>query len=202
MSKVILDACCGSRMCWFDKEHPAAVYMDCRELETELCDGRKLVIRPDVVGDFRAMPFADCSFRLVVFDPPHLRWCGEGSWMKAKYGQLNRETWQDDLRRGFAECFRVLMPHGVLVFKWNERQVKLNEVVKLAPMPPLFGQRAGKTHWLVFMKPMPEALEHPGMDEEQAQETVCALENVVHDLVHGKTHAPSQVLQSRDFDIE
>lgn len=176
--------------------------MDCRELETELCDGRKLVIRPDVVGDFRAMPFADCSFRLVVFDPPHLRWCGEGSWMKAKYGQLNRETWQDDLRRGFAECFRVLMPHGVLVFKWNERQVKLNEVVKLAPMPPLFGQRAGKTHWLVFMKPMPEALEHPGMDEEQAQETVCALENVVHDLVHGKTHAPSQVLQSRDFDIE
>ena len=36
---------------------------------------------------------------------------------------------------------------------------------------------------------VPEALEHPGMD-------------VVHDLVHGKTHAPSQVLQSRDFDIE
>lgn len=49
---------------------------------------------------------------------------------------------------------------------------------------------------------VPEALGHPGMDEEQAQETVCALEDVVHDLVHGKTHAPSQVLQSRDFDIE
>ena len=128
MSKVVLDACCGSRMFWFDKEHPAAVYMDCRELETELCDGRKLVIRP------------------------HLRWCGEGSWMKAKYGQLNRETWQDDLRRGFAECFRVLMPHGVLVFKWNEEQVRINDVLKLAPVAPLFGQRAGKTHWLVFMK--------------------------------------------------
>lgn len=152
MNKVILDACCGSRMFWFDKEHPAAVYMDCRELETELCDGRKLVIRPDVVGDFRAMPFADCSFRLVVFDPPHLRWCGEGSWMKAKYGQLNRETWQDDLRRGFAECFRVLMSHGVLVFKWNEEQVRINDVLKLAPVTPLFGQRTGKTHWLVFMK--------------------------------------------------
>ena len=52
MNKVILDACCGSRMFWFDKEHSAAVYMDCRELETELCDGRKLVIRPDVVGGF------------------------------------------------------------------------------------------------------------------------------------------------------
>lgn len=26
--KQILDACCGSRMFWFDKEHPATVFMD------------------------------------------------------------------------------------------------------------------------------------------------------------------------------
>jgi len=152
MSKVILDACCGSRMFWFDKVHPAAVFMDNRELETELCDGRKLVIRPDVVGDFRAMPFADGSFRLVVFDPPHLLNAGESSWLVKKYGRLDKNTWRDDLRQGFRECFRVLMPAGVLVFKWNECQVKLREVVKLSPLAPLFGQRSGKTHWLVFIK--------------------------------------------------
>lgn len=26
--KKILDACCGSRMCWFDKDNPDTVFMD------------------------------------------------------------------------------------------------------------------------------------------------------------------------------
>lgn len=54
-----------------------------------------------------------------------------------------------------AECFRVLEPEGVLVFKWNETQVKIGEVLALTPEPPLFGHlsgRKGLTHWLVFMK--------------------------------------------------
>jgi len=45
---------------------------------------------------------------------------------------------------------------GVLVFKWNETQVKLREVLALTPHAPLFGNTSGKkagTHWLVFMKP-------------------------------------------------
>lgn len=150
--KKILDACCGSRMFWFDRQHPKTVYMDCRSVETELCDGRKLVVSPDVVGDFRNMPFDDCSFKLVVFDPPHLVNLGESSWMAKKYGKLSKGTWQNDLRKGFEECFRVLKEDGVLVFKWNEQQIPINDVVKLAPVQPLFGQRSGKTHWLVFMK--------------------------------------------------
>lgn len=152
MIKTVLDACCGSRMFWFDRENPNAVFMDNRTLETTLCDGRRLVITPDVVGDFRSIPFFDETFRLVVFDPPHLLNAGDTSWLAQKYGKLNRETWRDDLRRGFDECFRVLKPQGVLVFKWNEDQIKIGEVVKLAPIQPLFGQRGGKTHWLVFMK--------------------------------------------------
>ena len=59
--KKILDACCGSRMCWFDKDNPDTVFMDCRSEEHTLCDGRRLEIRPDVVGDFRKMPFPDNS---------------------------------------------------------------------------------------------------------------------------------------------
>lgn len=52
--KAILDACCGSRMFWFDRRHPDVVFMDRREETHMLCDGRTLEIKPDVVGDFRA----------------------------------------------------------------------------------------------------------------------------------------------------
>lgn len=103
-------------------------------------------------GDFRAMPFSDGAFRLVVFDPPHLIHAGESSWLAKKYGKLDRETWQEDLKAGFRECFRVLEPGGVLVFKWCEDQVSTAEVLKLAIHEPLFGHRRGKTVFLVFMK--------------------------------------------------
>lgn len=70
--KRILDACCGSRMFYFDKKNPEVLYQDNRELETTLCDGRHLLIKPDVKMDFRNMKYADNSFKVVVFDPPHL----------------------------------------------------------------------------------------------------------------------------------
>ena len=104
--------------------------------------------------DFRELPFADNTFRLVSFDPPHLTQAGPRSWLAAKYGKLGND-WREDLRAGFLECFRVLQPSGVLVFKWNETQVKLREILPLTPNKPLFGQvsgRNGMTHWLVFMK--------------------------------------------------
>ena len=37
----ILDACCGSKMFWFDTDRHDTVFMDNRELDTELCDGRR-----------------------------------------------------------------------------------------------------------------------------------------------------------------
>ncbi len=46
--KKILDACCGSRMFWFDRENPDVIFADNREVETTLCDGRHLLIKPDV----------------------------------------------------------------------------------------------------------------------------------------------------------
>lgn len=151
MKKNILDACCGSRMFWFDRKHKNVVFMDKRELDTTLCDGRKLEVKPDVIGDFRAIPFPDKSFKLVVFDPPHLVNAGDNSWLAKKYGKLE-SNWENDLKQGFAECFRVLEENGILIFKWNEEQISINEVVKLSPIEPLFGNRRGKTHWLCFMK--------------------------------------------------
>lgn len=58
----ILDACCGSKMFWFDREHKETVYMDNRMENTTLCDGRKLIVKPDIVADFRKMPFENETF--------------------------------------------------------------------------------------------------------------------------------------------
>lgn len=142
-------------MMWFDKQNADVMYGDNRHEQHTLCDGRTLRIEPDMQMDFRALPFPDGSFKLVAFDPPHLRHAGEKSWLRAKYGVLGAD-WREDLRAGFSECFRVLDSDGVLVFKWAEDQVKLKEVLALAPIQPLFGHptgRKGLTHWYVFMKP-------------------------------------------------
>lgn len=149
--KRVLDATCGSRMIWFDKQNPDVLYMDNRELTTTLCDGRILNVHPDVIADFRDMPFKDNTFYLVVFDPPHLIKAGKKSWLAKKYGILE-DTWQEDIRQGFKECIRVLKPNGTLIFKWNEDQIKLTEILKAIDYKPLFGNRRSKTHWLVFMK--------------------------------------------------
>ncbi|EQA5992341.1 class I SAM-dependent methyltransferase [Staphylococcus pseudintermedius] len=149
--KRILDACCGSRMFWFDKNNRNTVFMDNRQLQTNLCDGRKLEVNPNIVADFRNMPFDDESFYMVVFDPPHFLRGGDKSWLVQKYGRLN-ETWPEDLKRGFDECMRVLKPNGTLIFKWNEEQIKLSEVLKCFSQKPLIGNKRSKTHWLVFMK--------------------------------------------------
>lgn len=162
MKRDILDPCCGPRSMWFDPANPRVVFGDKRKETVVVTDQshgrvggtRTLVIDPDVDLDFRALPYADGSFRLVAFDPPHLVRAGSKSWLAARYGTLSAD-WRDDLRAGFAECFRVLADGGVLVFKWNETQVKLRDVLALTPHAPLFGQKSGKsgmTHWLVFTK--------------------------------------------------
>ena len=147
----ILDACCGSRMFWFDKENDDVTYMDNRELETNLSDDRKLIVAPDIVADFRNMPFEDESFHMVVFDPPHLLRGGDNSWLVQKYGRLD-EKWPEDIKQGFEESMRVLKTNGTLIFKWNEDQLKLSEILKCFNRKPLFGNKRAKTHWLVFMK--------------------------------------------------
>lgn len=147
----ILDVCCGSKMFWFDKNNKNTTYMDIRKLSTQLCDGRVFEVNPDVIGDFRNIPFNNNSYDLVVFDPPHLFHAGDHSWLGIKYGILS-ENWQTDIKQGFSECFRVLKPNGFLIFKWCEEQIKLSEILKLCDCNPLFGNKRAKTHWIVFLK--------------------------------------------------
>lgn len=157
--KHILDATCGSRTIWFDKAHPAVLYVDKRDEEHVLSRGannseRKCYVHPDEMVDFTDMPYDDNTFDLVVFDPPHLVNVGENAWLKKKYGKLPDE-WQPLIRDGFKECMRVLRTHGTLVFKWCETDIPTRDVIEAIGQEPLFGHRSGKrsqTHWMCFMK--------------------------------------------------
>ena len=172
--KPIIDVCCGGKIFWFDKQNPNVEFCDIRKIETTLCDGRAFAVKPDTVADFTALPFPNDTYKLVVFDPPHLLRNTGKSKFADMYGSLNEKAaptgyqqikygalyadWRDMISQGFSECFRVLEPFGILIFKWNETDIKTSEVLRLTPEQPLFGNRSGKrsnTHWICFMK-MPE----------------------------------------------
>jgi len=159
--KVILDVCCGGKMFWFNKNHPNTIYQDIRT-ESKGCIPIRpnFNVSPDKIGDFRNMEFPDKSFKLVVFDPPHLLKGGKTGWQRKKYGILSKDTWKEDLLQGFSECWRVLEDYGVLIFKWNEYSIAFREVLDLFPVQPLFGHptaRSGKTKWFCYMK-IPEEM--------------------------------------------
>lgn len=155
-NKLILDACCGPRMFWFNKQNPNVLYQDIRQESKGYIPIRpSCEVSPDVLMDFRKMSHPDKIFKLVVFDPPHLLTGGENGWYRKKYGILDKATWKEDIKQGFAECWRVLDDYGTLVFKWNEESIPIKDVLKLFPIEPLFGHptaRSGKTKWCVFFK--------------------------------------------------
>ena len=150
--KYILDVCCGARMFYYDKTSPHVYYMDKRSGTFQLTSGKTVEILPDIVASFEAIPFPSESFRLVIFDPPHLRNRGAKSNMSKWYGELYR-GWQDEIANGFKECFRVLENHGILLFKWCEADIKLSVVLELCPYRPLLGTRTNtKTAFITFLK--------------------------------------------------
>src|SRR3546814_2932829 len=99
-NKRVLDPCSGGRSTWFDRNHPDVVFGDVRSETLTVTDNsrgnptgqRTLRIEPDVMLDFRDLPYADATFRLVAFDPPHLVHAGPRSWLAARYGQDRKRT--------------------------------------------------------------------------------------------------------------
>lgn len=162
--KFILDACCGPRMMWFNKKHPNCIYIDERVEVKGFVDNRdKREIKPDIQMDNRKMSFNDNSFKLVVWDPPHIiQKPSPKCRMTQTFGCLSPETWQHDLKRSFNECWRVLKDYGVLIVKWNECSKKLDVLLRIVEREPLFGQKINnaekktkdkaRTYWLCFMK--------------------------------------------------
>ena len=157
----VLDVCCGPRGFWYNKRDPRALYNDIRGKETHIVVDRSkksgtrtITIDPDTQHSFAELPFDDDTFYHVVFDPPHLQKAGDSSWLVKRYGKLS-EGWDNEIRSGFSECFRVLKPFGTLIFKWNETDVVLSELLKLTDQVPLYGHISGKhskTHWVAFIK--------------------------------------------------
>jgi SAM-dependent methyltransferase len=154
----VLDVCCGGRHFWFDKNDERAFFLD-KRIETIFWGGKQrpgrcpTIINPDCQSDFTALPFPENTFSLVVFDPPH-GFFGKTGIMAKTYGILD-DNWKEILIQGFSECFRVLKSNGVLIFKWNEVQIKVAEILSLTPEKPLFGNKSGKlqkTHWIAFLK--------------------------------------------------
>lgn len=158
----VLDACCSIRSFWFDKRDPRAMFVDVRNetivrKDTGTARGeRSLVIAPDIQADFTNLPFPDCSFWHVVFDPPHKKRDEyNGGFLVQHYGILKGD-WQEMLRNGFCECFRVLKPGGTLIFKWADTEFPLKQILTLTPEKPLYGHtrqhRTCGTHWVAFLK--------------------------------------------------
>lgn len=155
--KRVLDATCGSRMMWFDRNDNRALFADIRTESMTLCDGRALEITPDAEVDFTCMPFANNTFYLVVFDPPHFDKLGDKSWLAQKYGKLT-SSWEIEIKEGFQECMRVVKPNGTIIFKWNIRQISLSKIISVIGHKPLFGHtttKNGQTIWMTFIKDEP-----------------------------------------------
>jgi len=158
LARPVLDVCCGSRAFWFDKQDGRTLFLDKRRcvLPRTHSDSPRapVVIEPDIQCDFTNLPLPSATFSLVVFDPPHLiNTIGNGN--VAKYYGVLPSDWREELRKGFAECFRVLKPNGTLIFKWNECRIPVREILALTPEKPLFGHKTGKlsqTHWVAFLK--------------------------------------------------
>lgn len=149
----ILDPCCGSKMFYHDKESDAVMFCDIRELHTKLCDGRELHIQPNKLIDVTNMEdIANEAFNCIIFDPPHLVKVGESSWLAQKYGKLP-VLWEEWMIKAFTECFRVLKPGGMLLFKWSNEDIPHKDVLRCAlPYLPLAGDKQGKTRWTFFVK--------------------------------------------------
>jgi len=146
---MILDSTAGKRMMWFQKNYEETIYMDI-----------KREVKPTIVADFRALPFRDEVFDLVIFDPPHTQPGSKGIFYR-DFGSIRSSLVIPTLYKASRELFRVLKQGHFLIFKWNTHDKDLNRVLTAFPYKPLFGQRTtgkihyrdtSRTYWVTFQK--------------------------------------------------
>lgn len=149
-AKKILDLSAGNRHIWFDKNHPAALYVDVRA-----------EVSPDIIADTRRLP-ADVGdgYDLVVFDPPHCNF-GKTSRMVKDYGHHTAAEIRSIVSDTAREAHRVTVPAALMAFKWNTHDQKLEKILALMNdyWEPLFGhivsapqRRPSTTYWVMLRR--------------------------------------------------
>jgi SAM-dependent methyltransferase len=81
--------------------------------------------RPDVVADNRRLPFEDCCFDVLVYDPPHIpnQGCDQSKDFNTRFGLVLKSFAENGYNFThlyppfLREAFRVLRPEGVLFCK-------------------------------------------------------------------------------------
>jgi len=140
--KFILDACCGGRQIWFQKEQENTIFLDIREVEKGIIKLQpNFCIKPNIIGDYRDLPFPDKSFKLVVWDIPHIMGKKINGIIQTKYGYLDKDNYEEDLKKGFDEIWRILDDYGVLEFKYAD--IIFGTITK---------KGVNNTFWVCFMK--------------------------------------------------
>lgn len=154
-NKEILDVCCGGKMFWWDKNNKDTLFCDIRQHDKgyiEACPN--WACEPDIIADYRDLPFSEESFSLIVWDIPHIK-KDSGGIISKKYGSLG-DNWKEDSKKAFDSIWRVLKKNGTLIFKYSDLDIKLKDMLDLFPEKPLFGTISKKavnnTYWIVFFK--------------------------------------------------
>lgn len=158
MNKLILDAGCGGKHIWLDKNNKATVYIDIRKKDRGYIPARpNWECQPDIIADTRKLPFKDNTFKLIVWDPPHIKRNYDNHYFGKKYGILSPITWPSDLKNSFNELWRVLNNHGILTLKFSNSDIPFKKVLRQFHVQPLFGTTTSRndrieTRWFTFMK--------------------------------------------------
>jgi len=164
----ILDATSSFRRMWKDKSNSATVFMDVRSNSQIHSDWSACMVQKSrdtnigfrkltIQADFSHLPFKDEAFYHVNFDPPQLIHLGKTSIYYKQYGALEADTWRFTLKQAAKELWRVLAVNGTLNVKWSDRDISDDDVLRLFPVEPLYGQEgahgtSSKTSWFSFVK--------------------------------------------------
>ncbi len=158
INKKILDACCGAKFIWIDKNNPNVIYNDIRKEKKGFLERRRNIeINPDINYDFRKLPFENNRFKLIIFDPPHILGKMDKSTLKACYGVLDKNNYEDVLKEGIIELWRVLDNYGTLFLKFNNVHIPFDNILNLFPVKPLIQTSTNRSkncesRWFCFMK--------------------------------------------------
>lgn len=99
----VLDVTANRRRMWAGLDTSRTVFVDIDP-----------AMQPDVVADFRALPFADASFDVLVFDPPHLP---SAAASPASLVQMRDDYGLEHGGRGPATVFRPFLQEAARVLR-------------------------------------------------------------------------------------